>query len=190
MYSEWLSSVLRHVPVAASHSRTVLLRDADATSCPSGKNATALTDLEWPLSVLRQVPVATSYSCTILSRDTNVTSCPSGEKATALTQWEWPSSVLQQASQSSSFMISILTLSGTSSTKDCRIRLLSGANTSAEQNICSGASASTDWNRRTNRLASCKKLRTMLADGHLEVSTAPRQTMVRTYACKCLKAVK
>jgi hypothetical protein len=115
---------------------------------------------------------------------------PLDEKATALTLEKWPSSMLRQVSQSSSFMVSILTHSGTSSTKDFRIRLLSGANTSAEQYICSGASASTEWNRRTNRLALCKKLRTMLADGYLEVSIAPRPTMVRTHARKCLKAVK
>jgi hypothetical protein len=64
---EWPSSVLRHVPVAASHSRTVLSRDADATSCPSGEKATALTSEEWPSSVLRHVPVAASHSRTVLS---------------------------------------------------------------------------------------------------------------------------
>src|SRR3984957_21225887 len=51
---EWPSSVLRQDPVAASHSRTVLSDDADATSWPSGEKATALTELEWPSSVLRQ----------------------------------------------------------------------------------------------------------------------------------------
>ncbi|KAF2818069.1 hypothetical protein CC86DRAFT_337613, partial [Ophiobolus disseminans] len=73
--------MLRHVPVAASHSRTVL-SDADATSCPSGEKATALTQEEWPSSVLRQVPVAASHSRTVLSSDADATSCPSGEKAT------------------------------------------------------------------------------------------------------------
>jgi hypothetical protein len=54
MYGERLASVLRHVPVAASHSLTVLSLDADATSCPSGEKATAMTESEWPSSVLRQ----------------------------------------------------------------------------------------------------------------------------------------
>jgi hypothetical protein len=130
---EWPSSVLRYLPVAASHSRTVLSPDADATSWPSGEKATALTQSEWPSSVLRHLPVAASHSRTVLSPDADATNCPSGEKATALTREEWPSSVLRQASQSASFIESILTLSGTWSTKVRRIRLLSGANTSAEQ---------------------------------------------------------
>jgi hypothetical protein len=85
MVREGLSSVLRHIPVLASYSRTVLLWDADATSCLSGEKATALTQSEWPSSVLRHVPVAASYSRTVLSSDADATSCPSGEKATALT---------------------------------------------------------------------------------------------------------
>jgi hypothetical protein len=40
---EWPSSVQRHLPVAASHSRTFLSWDADATSRPSGEKATAVT---------------------------------------------------------------------------------------------------------------------------------------------------
>ena len=51
---EWPSSVLRQDPIAASHSRTVLSLDADATSWPSGEKATWLTEPEWPSSVLRQ----------------------------------------------------------------------------------------------------------------------------------------
>jgi hypothetical protein len=46
--------VLRQVPVAVSHSCTVLSYDADATSWPSGEKATALTSSEWPSSILRQ----------------------------------------------------------------------------------------------------------------------------------------
>jgi hypothetical protein len=46
--------MLRQEPVAVSHSRTVLSVDADATSWPSGENATALTYPEWPSSVLQQ----------------------------------------------------------------------------------------------------------------------------------------
>jgi hypothetical protein len=53
-WKEWPSSVLQHDPVTASHSRTVLSLDADATSWPSGEKATAVTWEEWPSSVLRQ----------------------------------------------------------------------------------------------------------------------------------------
>ncbi|KAF2185520.1 hypothetical protein K469DRAFT_161266 [Zopfia rhizophila CBS 207.26] len=49
--SEWPSSVCSTAPVPASHSLTVLSFDADASTLPSGENATALTELEWPSSV-------------------------------------------------------------------------------------------------------------------------------------------
>ena len=84
IFLEWPSSVLRHDPVAASHSRTVLSWDADATSWPYGEKATALTTLEWPSSVLRHDPVAASHSRTVSSQDADATSWPSGEKATAV----------------------------------------------------------------------------------------------------------
>ena len=53
--SVWPSSTLRHDPVAACHTRTVLSHEADATSWPSGEKATALTYLIWPSSTLRQL---------------------------------------------------------------------------------------------------------------------------------------
>jgi WD40 repeat protein len=61
--------VLRHVPVAASYSRTVLLLDADAASRPSGEKATTPTEDEWFSSVLRHVPVVASHSHTVLSHN-------------------------------------------------------------------------------------------------------------------------
>jgi hypothetical protein len=66
----------------------VLSQDAEATSCPSGENTTALTDLEWPSSTLRHAPVAVSHTRTVVSLDAEATSCPSGENTTALTQSE------------------------------------------------------------------------------------------------------
>src|SRR2546423_1476613 len=64
-----VSSLPRSAPVAASQSLTVLSFDADATSCPSGENATALTPFEWPLSVRSDCPVAASQSSTVPSSD-------------------------------------------------------------------------------------------------------------------------
>jgi len=44
-------SICHTAPVAESHSLTVPSPDPDATSLPSGENATALTESEWPSSV-------------------------------------------------------------------------------------------------------------------------------------------
>ena len=76
------SSVRRAAPVAESQSLIVLSPDADATSLPSGKNATPLTQPEWPSSMRRAAPVAESQSLTVLSPDADATSLPSGENAT------------------------------------------------------------------------------------------------------------
>ena len=69
--------------MAESQSLTVL-SPADATSLPSGENATARTTLEWPSSVCSGAPMAESQSLTVLSPDADATSLPSGENATAL----------------------------------------------------------------------------------------------------------
>src|SRR4051794_31771574 len=63
-----------------SQSLTVPSLDPDATSLPSGENATA--EGKWPLSVPRTAPVAGSQSLTVPSPDPDATSLPSGEKAT------------------------------------------------------------------------------------------------------------
>src|ERR1700750_25016 len=68
-------------------------RDPDATSLPSGENATVLTENEWPSRVCTVWPVAGSQSRTVLSRDPDAISLPSGEDATALTAGEWSSRV-------------------------------------------------------------------------------------------------
>src|SRR5256714_14053186 len=94
--AEWASRVCSGAPVADSQSLTVLSFDADATSLPSGENATALTQSEWPSSVCSGAPVADSQSLTVLSYDADATSLPSGENATAMTQCEWPSSVCSE----------------------------------------------------------------------------------------------
>src|SRR5436305_2024423 len=58
--------------------RLRLSSDADATSLPSGENATAPPQPDWPLSVLRAVSVAESPRLTVLSSDADATSLPSG----------------------------------------------------------------------------------------------------------------
>src|SRR5271155_5878844 len=90
---EWPASVCRSAPVLASQSLTVPSAEADATSCPSGEKATALTEREWPVSVCRSAPVLASQSLTVSSSEADATSCPSGEKATAFTEYELAASV-------------------------------------------------------------------------------------------------
>lgn len=89
--------MLRAAPVAASQSLAVWSSDADATSLPSGENATAMTGPKWPSSVLCTAPVAESQSMTVQSKDADATSLLSGENATAMTASEWPSSVRRAA---------------------------------------------------------------------------------------------
>src|SRR5436305_14717694 len=74
-----------------------LSQDADATSLPSGENATPHTESEWPSSVRRAAPVAESQNRTVWSRDADPTSLPSGENATPDTPPEWPSSARRAA---------------------------------------------------------------------------------------------
>src|SRR5437762_1612033 len=74
-------------------SQTILSSDPDATSLPSGENATAKIEHEWPSSVWLTSPVAVPQSLTVLSPDPDATSLPSCENATAKTQPEWPLSV-------------------------------------------------------------------------------------------------
>jgi hypothetical protein len=84
-------------PNRPSHSLTVLSPEADASSLPSGENATAETQSEWPLSVCRAAPDRPSHSLTVLSSEADDSSLPSGENATAVTQPEWPLSVCRAA---------------------------------------------------------------------------------------------
>jgi hypothetical protein len=51
-------------PITESQSLSILSSDADATSLPSGENATVRTVSEWPSSVRRTAPVAESQSLT------------------------------------------------------------------------------------------------------------------------------
>src|SRR5262249_59316489 len=54
------SRVATHAPVAGSQILTVLSSDADASRCPSGAQATELTQLLWPSRVATHAPVAGS----------------------------------------------------------------------------------------------------------------------------------
>jgi len=92
LQSLWPSSFCTCSPVAGFQSLTVLSSDADASSWPSGENATALIQSLWPSSFCTCSPVAGFQSLTVLSQDADASSWPSGENATALTQSLWPSS--------------------------------------------------------------------------------------------------
>src|SRR5579871_6321674 len=95
-------------PVAVSHSRTVLSCEPDASSAPSGKNATDVTELVWPSSVCLAAPVAASHSRTVLSPEPDASSAPSGENATDVTQAVWPSSVCLAAPVAASHSRTVL----------------------------------------------------------------------------------
>jgi hypothetical protein len=163
----WPSRALQHNPVAASHNRTVLSPEADATSCPSGEKATSRTTSVWPLRMLRYDPVAASHNRTVPSPEADATSCPSGEKATAWTTSVWPSRTLWEASQSPFLFDNIFTHLGISSSKVFRIILASGAKIRAEEYICRGASSSIRLNRSENRSASLRKLERALFDAYV-----------------------
>ena len=59
------ASVATSAPVAASHTRTVLSNDAEASHKPLGEYATDSTDLVWPASVATTAPVDASHSRTV-----------------------------------------------------------------------------------------------------------------------------
>lgn len=62
-----MQSISPSAPIVESQSLTVLSLDADATSLPSGENATTWTQFEWPCSVWHAAPVAESQTLTVLS---------------------------------------------------------------------------------------------------------------------------
>jgi len=69
-----------------SQSLIVPSSDADASSLPSGENATALTAKRCPLSSWTCSPVAEAQSLTVLSSDADASSPLSEEKATTFTR--------------------------------------------------------------------------------------------------------
>src|SRR5207248_148889 len=91
------SRVCNGPPATASQSLTVLSHEPDATSLPSGENATDVTQRKWPSSVCSGAPVTASQSLTVWSHEPDATSLPSGENATDVTRCEWPSSVCSGA---------------------------------------------------------------------------------------------
>ena len=79
------------LPLATSHSRTVLSPLPEASSFPSGEKATASTEFVWPLNARSSFPVATSHSSAVFPELTlfgeiwpvpAAINAPSGEKAT------------------------------------------------------------------------------------------------------------
>jgi hypothetical protein len=81
--------------------------EPDATSLPSGENATALTNAT-AQSVWRAAPVTESQSLTVPSLELDATSLLSGENATAKTGPEWPSSVRRAAPVAESQSLTVL----------------------------------------------------------------------------------
>lgn len=73
-------------PVASSHTRNVPSADAEASSCPPGEKAIAVTQSSCFVSVRRHVPLAVSHIRTVESTDADAISCPSGENAIAVAQ--------------------------------------------------------------------------------------------------------
>ena len=72
--------------MAGSHNRTVSSQLAEASSVPSGLNATASTSAAWPVSGSPTgFPVAGSHSRTVSSQLAEASSVPSGLNATANT---------------------------------------------------------------------------------------------------------
>src|SRR2546430_1562519 len=65
------------------HNRTAPSSPAEASSVPSGLNATARTQSRWPVSVGTGAPVAASHNRTVLSCPAEASSVPSGLNATA-----------------------------------------------------------------------------------------------------------
>jgi hypothetical protein len=63
---------------------TALSTKADASSLPSGENATALNQCVSSLSSFTAAPVVASHTMTILPYEADATSFPSGENATAI----------------------------------------------------------------------------------------------------------
>jgi hypothetical protein len=96
----------------------VLSSDPDASSLPSGENATALTHSKWPSSVCNEAPMARSQSLIILSDDLDpndldaddpdANNLLSGENVTALTEYRLRLSVCNKAPVAGSESLMVL----------------------------------------------------------------------------------
>ena len=79
------------LPVAASHTRTVLSLLPLASFVPSGDHATEPTKSEWPLrGDPMGAPVDASHSSTVLSKLPLASRVPSGLHETDMTLWSCP----------------------------------------------------------------------------------------------------
>jgi hypothetical protein len=105
---EWSLRVSRVAPIAASHIRTGLSTELDASCLLPGDKAMALTPSLWPLSVDSSDLDPASYNLTVLSSDADASILPSGEKATALTKFSWPLSVDSSAPDLASHSLTVL----------------------------------------------------------------------------------
>ena len=81
----------RGLPDWTSQRMTVLSADAEASVCPSGLNATLITEPVCPRSGSpRGLPDFTSQRITVLSEDAEASVCPSGLNATPVTDVRVP----------------------------------------------------------------------------------------------------
>jgi len=76
---------LSALPDLASHVRTVLSKELDAITAPSGEKATEYTHLVCPSITLSAMLDLASHVRTVLSLEPDAITAPSGENATELT---------------------------------------------------------------------------------------------------------
>lgn len=124
---------------------------ADASSLPSGENATAVTGLECPP---REAPVFRSQRRTVLLLHADARSLPPGENTNTPNSAEWPSRTNNEALQFSGTVGGLLIQSETHHQNRLLIVLLFGLNTRAELHIWSGAVSIIALKYRTKRTAS------------------------------------
>jgi hypothetical protein len=127
---------------------------ADASSLPSGENATAVTGLECPMRLPREAPVFGSQRRTVLPLNADARSLPPDENANTLNSAEWPSRTNNEALQFSGTVGGLLIQSETQHQNQSLIVLLFGLNTRAELHIWSGAVSIIALKYRTKRTAS------------------------------------
>jgi len=95
-------------PVSASHTRTVLSYEPDASRRPSCEKATDQTQDVCPSSARWGAPVSVSHTRTVLSSEPDASRRPSCEKATDLTEDVCPSSARWGAPVSASHTRTVL----------------------------------------------------------------------------------
>lgn len=129
------SSVRSIAPVARSQNRISLsCLDIDISSLPFGENAT-VQSLSMCSRVCTSAPVFASQIRTLLSFDAVASRRPFGENATLLIRPLYASIIYNSTPQCISTFDSLLIQEGISCSNSARTKLISGANTRAEQYV-------------------------------------------------------